>query len=904
MSSSIENKQHFYRYVIGDYVFDTSLFTLSNAGGTPITVERKPLEVLAVLLENLNQVLSKEELLDAVWPSTYTVENVLANAIAKLRKALGKEAQRLITHQRIGYRFSGEVERTVIGQRLVSELSLNIDQPVPQRPNFRLVKALSSATSREVWRAKHHKTGETRIFKFVSDGAGLQSIKREITLFRVLSSGQEQPLPIGKVLDWNFDTEPFFVECEDAGDDLKRWASKVDNLTHLSLEERIDLAIHICDAVNQVHELGILHCDIKPSNIIVQRSEFGFSVKLIDFGSGFLLNRMNLERLDISPLGMTDQTGSQHHTTPMYLAPELIENQNLSSSIRSDIYSLGVVIYQLITGQLGIPMGSDWPKNIDDPLVQDDIYQATNSNPTERFVSAADLAKNFRELESRRQQQSEAEQLKTRLLVAEENARKAKVRRPWIIASGFILFVGLCVSLVLGYFTQQSLEQAELSAAREEAANNFLVDVINGADPRDSATGPDASIAEALSRASALADERFADKPLQQSRVYKMLASVYSGLHMPQAINFLEKNAQLIAETYGEASDEYRLARYELALELIPQSKIQEAIDVIKELDNWPDSDRKDINIARLRSKALLNLLQSNMTDAASYNKKLLSLIKKPTSDIERRIRFIALFDLSQAYSRIEGKQQLAVDTMAQLLSPDYDKTGIQPYHFLRAEGMYGFILAYNSEYDKAESVLLAALPKYINFYGETHLNTIELRSYLGNVYLSTHRYSESANTFATLKAIACKKFGNEDVRCGLYAVNEGSSQLELGHYRMAVKNIRYGRKVLQKQFPERDSPFYQGTNFLLGAALLEVGELEEVGQLIEGLDENILSQAESNTEWDLMLPIIRLRYMLAQRYDEELARNLQTLIQDLEMSQSTTQITIDRMKRSLIKPK
>jgi non-specific serine/threonine protein kinase len=904
MSSSIQNKQHFYRYAIGSYVFDTSLFVLSKKDGIPINVEKKPLEVLAILIEHKNEVLSREELLSTIWPRIFAGENSLTNAIAKLRKALDEESSRVVTHQGIGYSFSGDVETTVIGKRLISELSLEIGHPVPQRPSFRLVEALSSVSSREVWRAKHHKTGETRIFKFASDSMGLHSIQREVTLFRVLSSAYEQNLPVGKVLEWNFETEPFFLECEDAGLDLKRWASTANNLSSLSLEKRIGLGIHICDAVNQVHELGILHRDIKPSNIIIQEKSGEFVIKLIDFGSGFLLDRNNLERFDISPLGLADKTDNMYHTTPIYLAPELIEDQNLNHSIRSDIYSLGMVIYQLITEQLGMPIGSDWQKNIDDPLIKDDIYKATNSNPEERFTSAAELAKNLRGLPLRHQQKTEAEQSKKRLIVAEENARKEKAKRPWIFLSGALLLAGLCISLVLGHFTKQSLEQAKLSAEREEAASSFLVDVINGADPRDSDTGPDASVAESLARAKVLAEERFSEKPLLKSRIYKMLADVYSGLNLPDALDIYKLDAELTADIYGEFSNEHRITLYELSLELVAQGEIKEADELIRQVDILPTRDSRDLNIARLKSKAMLNVLQSNMDEVILYNKELLLLLESPETETERRHRFVALYELSQAYSRIEGKQQLAVDTMAQLLSPDFDKTGIEPYFLLEAEGQYGLILRFNGENDKAERVLKAAIPKFAEFYGEEHLKTIEVNGYLASTYVSAERHAAAASVFAKVKKLACKLFGEAHIRCAIFMGNEAGTRLELRQYDGVVEQMRAALAIVAKQFPDENSPFLQIFKYTLSDALLDLGEIKEVGSLIEHLDVDVIKQVSPNGEWQLTLPILKLRYELAAHYNEAAAAKLNALIDELITKPRIAQSTIDRFKRALIKTK
>lgn len=78
-----------YRYFFGTAEFDEAKFEL-RINETPVAIERRPLVLLAKMLEHADQVVTKGELLQTVWGGRLTVENVLANATAKLRKALGK----------------------------------------------------------------------------------------------------------------------------------------------------------------------------------------------------------------------------------------------------------------------------------------------------------------------------------------------------------------------------------------------------------------------------------------------------------------------------------------------------------------------------------------------------------------------------------------------------------------------------------------------------------------------------------------------------------------------------------------------------------------------------------------------------------------------------------------------
>lgn len=116
-------------------------------------MERKPLEVLALLLRHAGEVVTRDELIESVWVGRVTVDNVLANAIAKLRKALGEtNAEHLLTQPRVGYRLAAPVERVAVGRKLASRLDLVAGTPVPTRPHFILQRQLGSSHGSELAR--------------------------------------------------------------------------------------------------------------------------------------------------------------------------------------------------------------------------------------------------------------------------------------------------------------------------------------------------------------------------------------------------------------------------------------------------------------------------------------------------------------------------------------------------------------------------------------------------------------------------------------------------------------------------------------------------------------------------------------------------------------------------------
>jgi len=112
----------------------------------------------------------------------------------------------------------------------------------------------------------------------------------------------------------------------------------------LSTKDRLDLFIQICQAIQHAHQKGIIHRDIKPSNILVTLQDGAPVPKVIDFG----IAKATTERL-------TEATVyTQLHQvigTPAYMSPEQAEMSGLDIDTRSDIYSLGVLLYELLTGR-------------------------------------------------------------------------------------------------------------------------------------------------------------------------------------------------------------------------------------------------------------------------------------------------------------------------------------------------------------------------------------------------------------------------------------------------------------------------------------------------------------------------------------------------------------------------
>jgi non-specific serine/threonine protein kinase len=121
------------------------------------------------------------------------------------------------------------------------------------------------------------------------------------------------------------------------------------------------------------HDAGVLHRDVKPGNILICEREF-LCVKLSDFGVGQVTSDDSLGGLTRAGFTLTLISGGSSQTgTHVYMAPELYAGK--PASIRSDVYSLGILFYQLLVGDFSQPLSSEWSEQITDPLLQEDLAE-------------------------------------------------------------------------------------------------------------------------------------------------------------------------------------------------------------------------------------------------------------------------------------------------------------------------------------------------------------------------------------------------------------------------------------------------------------------------------------------------------------------------------------------------
>ena len=525
--------------------------------GRPVPLEAKPYELLRVFLRRPGETLAKDELIEAVWPARVVTEGVLAKCVTKLRGALGDDEQTYIrTVHGYGYRWVATSTARAAGGSGASALP-HVGDALPARPNWHVVRELGRGGFGSVWLVEHAKTHERRVLKFAGDGAALQALKREITLYRLLHDSLGERAAIVRILDWNIEEPPCFIEAEYiAGGNLAEWCEARGGIVALARAERIELIARIADALAAAHAVGVLHKDLKPANVLLasERSDDPV-VRLTDFGSGRALEPERLAALGITRLGMTATYDDSTSGTLFYLAPELISGS--AATVRADIYALGVMLYQLLVGDFRRPLAPGWERDIDDELLREDISAAADLDPARRLGDAAEFARRLRNLDARARHRADERAADALAARQREQVASWRVRRIWLTALCGVLAVASAATVLL-YL------RAEREAANARAVNAFLdEDLLAAANPYRKGE-PDLRVREVLDRASATAGERFAGRPAEEATIRTTLGRSYAGLaDYADARRELARALALVTTTNGargEAALSLRLA--------------------------------------------------------------------------------------------------------------------------------------------------------------------------------------------------------------------------------------------------------------------------------------------------------------------------------------------------------
>ena len=206
---------------------------------------------------------------------------------------------------------------------------------------FKLLEEIGQGGMGTVWAAEQTAPVRRKVaLKLIKAGMDSRSVLARFEAERQALALMDHP-NIAKVLDGGLTESgrPYFVMEYVKGVPITEYC----DATRLRVEERLNLFVHVCSALQHAHQKGIIHRDLKPSNILVAPYDDKPVPKVIDFGLAKAMHQ-----------SLTEKTlYTAHETvlgTPLYMSPEQAQLNNLDVDTRADIYSLGVLLYELLTG--------------------------------------------------------------------------------------------------------------------------------------------------------------------------------------------------------------------------------------------------------------------------------------------------------------------------------------------------------------------------------------------------------------------------------------------------------------------------------------------------------------------------------------------------------------------------
>ncbi|MFL6290823.1 MAG: tetratricopeptide repeat protein [Thermoanaerobaculia bacterium] len=454
-----------------------------------------------------------------------------------------------------------------------------VGQEVPWRHHWRLERKLGDGGFGEVWLARHETTRDHRVFKFCYDAERLRALKREVTLFRILKDNLGERDDIARILDWNFKEAPFFLEADYSGSDLSAWAEAQGGIGTVALATRLEIVAQVATALGAAHSVGILHKDIKPANILITPGAEGLpKARLSDFGIGLIVDAARLPSQGLTMAGWTEMAAgsatSSAAGTRLYLAPELLEGK--IPTMQSDIYALGLLLYQMAAGDLSRALAPGWERDVPDGLLAGDIAACVDRDPGQRLRSAFEVAERLRQLEPRRAARAaalraEREAEETRLALARAQRR----RRLLAVFTSLVLVF----SVAMAFQMRRTAQEAE--AARQ--VSEFLVDLFALSEP-DASAGNTLTARAILDQGVVRIQSELKDQPEIRATLMAAMARAYSRLSLYEPATRLRREAlALRRQALGGDHPDLATSLVELGNSLATQGRFGEAEGLIRQ---------------------------------------------------------------------------------------------------------------------------------------------------------------------------------------------------------------------------------------------------------------------------------------------------------------------------------
>ena len=574
----------------------------------------------------------------------------------------------------------------------------------------------------------------------------------------------------------------------------------------LDIRGRVELFARVCDAVHHGHQKGVIHRDLKPANILVGSSG---RAKIIDFG---------VARATDSDLAVTTIATSAGDLlgTLQYMSPEQCGTDPSAVDVRSDIYSLGVVLHELICGEVPYDVREVGvleaarrireakppnPREIKPDVPADlatIILKALEKEPERRYQSAAGLAADLRRYLN-------DEPITARPPSAIYQMRKFARRNKGLVAGGVLALLALLsatvVSILFAVRESEARESLELKSAGLEAVNEFYAGLFNSATPNES-LGREVTVREALDGAAGAIAERFDEHPLVEAEIRNAVALAYLhlGRHAPALIH-VERAYELRCEHLGADNVDTLNSLETLGVALRLAGRYSASAEALREVVAAHSVARGDTHseTVNARNNYVLALAYGpNQEDAIPLAEYALECaMQLPDGDPDRLTdQQIAMNNLAILYINT-GRLADAADIYDSLLDamggnedtlgPDVDADGV-----ISVLNNYSSCLQRLGRYDEALEFSLRGLTFSNQVYEPDHPMLLSQMNNHGVLLRSIQRYEEAEAFGRAALDQSIEALGDDHPRTLLYMLNLGVLLMnELGRPEEAEPYLR-----------------------------------------------------------------------------------------------------------------